>query len=501
LPAPLSLAALGSAEFRRSLTGEARLRLGRADWRRVTCEAGELSARFAEDRITLESLVLRRPEGALTLAGHLDLATLEFGGAVEIRWLPEALAPAFGTRRPRVFSVFAFRQPPAVEAHYAGRGAALETLSASGTVTGGDFAVRGQDLRDLTATVVLTNGLIAARDIAVFHAEQRAGADGLGFDLRTHRLSLTNATAEMEPMVVATAIGTNVVRAIDDYRFLQPPRARVNGSLITRGRTNHADLRFELAGGPFEYWRFRVPQLAGTVVWREETVTVTNLLADFYGGRLDLDLQANLLPGNRARIGFDARFADADLRRSIADLVPGTTNLDGTISGRLTVRELLTDDWKSWQGGGEVRLRDGYLWDLPLAAFLSEAVNSIMPGVGKTRASAGTCTFGMTNSVLHTRDLRIEARPLRLAGRGNVDFDANVNMDFEAEILPGIPLVGPLFNLAILPVSKAFTYRVTGTLGNPRVQPLYVPKFLSTLLNLGRQPTVAKPGPGEPPPP
>jgi hypothetical protein len=175
--------------------------------------------------------------------------------------------------------------------------------------------------------------------------------------------------------------------------------------------------------------------------------------------------------------------------------------LDGTVSGRLTVRELFTDDWKSWQGDGEVSLRDGYLWDLPLMAFLSGAVNSILPGVGKTRASAGTCSFTMTNSVLSTRDLKVEARPLRLAGKGTVDFDANVNMDFEAEILPGIPLVGPLFNLAILPVSKAFTYRVTGTLGNPRVQPLYVPKFLSTLLNLGRQPTSPPPAPPEGPPP
>jgi hypothetical protein len=101
----------------------------------------------------------------------------------------------------------------------------------------------------------------------------------------------------------------------------------------------------------------------------------------------------------------------------------------------------------------------------------------------------------LTNSVLHSKDVQIEARPLRLTCRGSVDFEANVNMDVEAQVLPGIPLIGPIFNLAITPVSKALTYRVSGTLGDPRVQPLYVPKFLSTLLNLGRTPTETTPPP------
>ncbi len=501
LPHTVTPATLESAEFRHSLSGRLALRTGRVGWRDLAVDSGELTARCGDQQVSIESLVLRRAGGALSAAARLDLRSLGFSGQFESRLSPQAVVRLSDTERPKLLQVFEFRTPPSLSAEFAGRGLDAASFGASGSVACADLAVRGQDLQRLSARVLFTNFFVSASEIEVFHGHERAAADGLGFDVRTQRLWLTNATSDMPPMLVATAIGTNVVKAIKEYRFLTPPKALVNGSLITKGRTNHADLRFDLTGGPFEYWRFRVPQLQGSVLWQEETVTVTNLLADFYGGQLGLDLRADLLPGGRVRIGFDARFANADLRRGMADLVPGTTNLDGTVSGRLTVRELFTDDWKSWEGAGEASLRDGYLWDLPLMAFLSGAVNSILPGVGKARASAGTCSFTMTNSVLSTRDLKVEARPLRLAGKGTVDFDANVNMDFEAEILPGIPLVGPLFNLAILPVSKAFTYRVTGTLGNPRVQPLYVPKFLSTLLNLGRQPNAPPSAPPEVPSP
>lgn len=500
LPPQLNRDALASLEFRRSVTATANLQLGRVAWRGIEAESGQAQIQHTGDQLALTAFSLRRPEGALTLTGRLDLATHAFVGWLESGVLPQASQPILGAKGAAAFRVFEFRQAPQLTANFQGQGADLARLGAAASVTCGDFAVRGQDLQRLSAQVQLTNLFVSARNLEVFHGDQFARADGLGFDARIERLFLTNATSNMEPMVAARAIGTNVVRAIEQYHFLERPNAVVNGSLITKGKTNHADMRFDVDGGAFEYWRFRVPNLKGTVFWQEETVTVTNLTASFYEGQVRLNLHADLIPGGQAAIGFDAVFTDADLRKGLADLVPGTNDLDGVISGRLTVDRLLTDDWKSWQGNGEATLRKGYLWDLPLFAVLSEVVNVIVPGAGKARASAGTCSFVMTNSVLHSKDVQIEARPLRLTCRGNVDFDANVNMDVEAQVLPGIPLIGPLFNLAISPVSKALTYRVSGTLGNPRVQPLYVPRFLSSILNLGRTPKGAKPAEaGQPP--
>jgi hypothetical protein len=54
----------------------------------------------------------------------------------------------------------------------------------------------------------------------------------------------------------------------------------------------------------------------------------------------------------------------------------------------------------------------------------------------------------------------------------------NVNARVTAQLLRDTWVVGPLMSTALWPVSKLFEYHVTGTLKNPKPEPVYVPKFL-----------------------
>ncbi|MBT5925575.1 MAG: hypothetical protein HOH33_03040 [Verrucomicrobia bacterium] len=59
------------------------------------------------------------------------------------------------------------------------------------------------------------------------------------------------------------------------------------------------------------------------------------------------------------------------------------------------------------------------------------------------------------------------------------DFDGNLDARVEAELLRDAPMLGKVFSLALWPVSKLFEYRVTGSLGDPQIKPLYIlPKYL-----------------------
>ena len=58
-----------------------------------------------------------------------------------------------------------------------------------------------------------------------------------------------------------------------------------------------------------------------------------------------------------------------------------------------------------------------------------------------------------------------------------------------------------LVSLAFSPITKALTFKVTNTLGDPRIEPLYVPPFLGSLLNLTRPPKGPKPQATPPPTP
>ena len=49
-----------------------------------------------------------------------------------------------------------------------------------------------------------------------------------------------------------------------------------------------------------------------------------------------------------------------------------------------------------------------------------------------------------------------------------------MNTRAEAELLRDVPAIGWLFSKVMWPITKLFEYRVTGTLGHPKTEPLYV---------------------------
>jgi hypothetical protein len=237
-------------------------------------------------------------------------------------------------------------------------------------------------------------------------------------------------------------------------------------------------MRFELAGGPFQYWKFNIPQISATVHWMDETVTITNLSADFYGGRLAGDFHVDFTGDTNADFQLRARVAEADLHLLMSDLSSTTNRLEGIFSGDLIVTNANTGDWGSWNGFGNAQLRDGFLWGIPLFGIFSPVLDAVIPGVGSSRVSGGTATFDIRNSVIHTDDMDIRASTMRLAYKGSIDFNGNVDARVEARILRDAWVVGPLVSLVFSPLTKLFEYKVTGTLQKPEKEPLHIPKPL-----------------------
>jgi len=91
--------------------------------------------------------------------------------------------------------------------------------------------------------------------------------------------------------------------------------------------------------------------------------------------------------------------------------------------------------------------------------------------------------FTMTNSVIYTRNLQLQSPAMWLAYRGTVDFAANVDARVEAQLLREAAVVGPLVSLVFSPLTKILEFKVGGTVMNPLIEPLYIPKPLLLPLN------------------
>jgi len=267
------------------------------------------------------------------------------------------------------------------------------------------------------------------------------------------------------------------VQTLSPYVFQTPPAARVNGWVNVRD-TDEVDMDFEVSGGPFRYWRFHVPQISAVVHWVNQSVILSNVVSQFYGGRMAGGFHFDLTPQKDADFAFQTQYDDVNFHALMTDLQSPTNRLEGLLKGTWTVTRANTSDWQSWQGFGQANLHDGFLWDMPLFGIFSPVLDSLVPGVGKSRVSGLTATFTLTNSVIHTDDLELRSPAMRLAYRGTFDFNGNVDARVEARVLRDLWGIGPLVSLALSPLTKMFEYRVTGTLRQPRKEPLYIPKPL-----------------------
>jgi hypothetical protein len=309
---------------------------------------------------------------------------------------------------------------------------------------------------------------------------ERASAELVIADFNAQRVYLTNIVGSADPLVFARAIGPKVGRTMEAYIFDNPPQTRVNGVIPMHGVIG-ADLRFDVNGGPFHWWKFHLPRIAGQVHWKDHQLALSGIDADFYWGKARGNAVFDLseIPGTEFMFSMSA--TNVLLQNLLVDLTSTTNKSEGWIEGTVVVTGANSDDWRSVQGYGQMRFHDGILWDIPLFGVLSPVLDGIMPGLGSSRATDGACSYVITNGVVRTADLDLRTTTMRLQYRGDVDLadEYKIKARVEAELLRDMWLVGPIVSTVLWPVTKLFEIKMEGTLSEPKIEPLNViPKIM-----------------------
>lgn len=426
----------------------------------------------------LPDLEARLPGGDLKLEHITDTRTQDYLWRVHSAFDLRSLRPLLTPSQQRGLDLVGFSQPPVIDGEVRGRWAQYDRTSFQGRVSLTNFSFRGETADHVETALRYTNRVIELFDPRLQRGTQTLAAAGITVDLNTFRIHFTNGFSTTEPHVVARAIGPQPAHTLEPYRFGRPPTVRVQGYVSLRGSSD-ADLTFNLiSGSDFQWWKFKVPQVAGEIRWLGETVILTNVYTSFYGG----DAAGFAFLDCSAKRGTDFTFTwgitNASLPRLLADLSPRSNHLEGALSGSLTITRANSEDPQSWTGSGRARLRDGLLWEIPIFGVLSKPLDTIMPGVGSSRVSEASARFALTSGVIAWDKLEMRAPTMRLQYDGTVNLDGRVDMRVEAEPLRDTPLFGRILSYALWPVTKLFQYRITGTLDNPKSEPVYVPKLL-----------------------
>ncbi len=455
----------------------------------------------------LPDLAIAQAKTRLELEGGEDDATKSYRWHMRGAFDPETLRPFLtASNAVRGFSHFTSTGPATLDLDMRGRLYDYASIEAAGRAALTNFAIRGQAADGVVSGFQYSNRVVELFSPRLWRAggTQTMTADKVTLDFNAQRIWFVNGLGTADPGVVARAIGPKTARALEPYQFVEPPTVRVNGCVPLRG-TDGADLSFDIIkGAPFQWLKLRTPFIAGMIHWRGQTLILTNVAAAFYGGSgtgfANFDFRA---PHEGADYQFAVNVTNVDLHLLAVDLLPSTNHLEGVLHGQLTVTRADSRDWRAWDGFGRVDLRDGLLWDIPVFGILSPVLNTVSPSLGNSRATEASARFAITNGVISSDSLEIRSTMMRLQYAGTVDLKENLNARVTAQLLRDTWVVGPLVSTALWPVSKLFEYHVTGTLKNPKSEPVYVPKFLLMPLHPIRSLEELFPGgdlfPGPPP--
>jgi hypothetical protein len=431
-------------------------------------------------------LAITRAQARLNLDGGADDAAENYHwrarGALDPELIRPILAPFNAAHS---LDILKFSQPVFLDAAGRGRMDGIDSISAAASVTLTNFTVRGETFGDVSAELDYSNRVLQIFNPLMHTGAQMMTADSVTLDFNTRMIYFTNGLATADPEPFARAIGAKIGRIVQPYHFLSPPTARINGQLPLRdmkgGRDMAGvDMTFEIIkGAPFEWMKFKTTDITGTLRWRAQTLLLTNVAAEFYGGSGNGFAYFDFhVPHEGADYEFTADVTNADLHALTASLSSLTNHLEGTLAGRLVVTRADSRDWRTWNGYGHAELRDGLIWNVPVFGIFSPVLNAVSPGLGSSRATEAATKFAITNGIISTDSLEIHATMAQLQYAGNVDMAGNVNMRVNAMLLRNAPVIGWWVSFISTPFTKLFEYHVTGTLKNPKSEPVYVPKFL-----------------------
>lgn len=444
---------------------------------------------YSNEIWTVPEALITRGDSRLEIQGAENDSTKNYQWHVSGAISSDVVEPFLNQKAARQFHEYSFPEPLSLDAQIAGRLYDYDSVIADGHAALTNCVLRGEAIDRAESDFHYAHQVIELRNPHLAAGEQTMHADAVRIDWPGDRIYFINGRGIAKPQAVANAIGPLQAQVMKPYHFLAPADAFVNGYAPLRDPTN-ADLDFKTAApAQLEILNVRSSAVTGELHWMGQTLILTNLAASLYGGSGTGDVNFDFRPQRGANFTFTSDFQNVDLHSLALDLSNASNHLEhleGRVSGHFVVTSGYSEDWRSCNGYGQTRLRDGLLWDVPAFGALTPVFNTVSPGLGNSRATDASAQFFMTNGVIATDNLQIHTTLMLLHCNGTLDLTGNLEADFTAELLHDVPGIGPLFTVVTWPVGKMCKCKVSGTWSNPRVRLVYlnVPqKFFQYMLH------------------
>ncbi len=457
---------------------------GAGKFRGVPATGVKAAFAFTNDTWTLPAVHATRAEGGVdfTYQGSVLTHDFLFEGSGEID--PFAVRPLTPPKFHRFFEWFSFKSPPHISGVITGNWRNHQQAALDAMVSATNFTFKGVGVDSYESSVQASNLWLRLTRAAALRQGAKVTADEAAFDFKSHFVAITNLHSNLDPALAVGMLSPVLATNLQPFEFTAPPEVTIDGGVSTRDFSEH-DLTLDIKGAGVGWGKIQIGPFIGGVHWKNREVFLTNFVVHPPRGPGAVSGWSTLryTPGAGAAFSLNSTFADLDIRSVASHFVAHTNRLEGVLGGNLVITSGRTDSLEDWQGHGHLTLRDGFVWEFPIFGVFSPILDAITPGLGESTATEASAAFVITNGVVRTDNLEIHSPVLRMDYNGTVDSKGNVKAVVEARVPRNSWLLGPVLNVLFEPLTKLFACKVGGTLASPKMEPMFLPKFVMMALH------------------
>jgi hypothetical protein len=222
------------------------------------------------------------------------------------------------------------------------------------------------------------------------------------------------------------------------------------------------ELQFTNIHGPF--WSDNGICLLGQPATAKLAQPPRRITADVFGGSIAADVQ--LHHAGQPRYNADISLGGVDLGRIARERLGGPNDLNGTVSGKLSLAGAGRSTY-ALDGKGELHVVDAKIYRLPVLVALLKVLRNRSPDT--TAFDRCDMQFDIKGEHIHFQQLNLLGDAVSLYGRGETNFDRRLNLVFYTLVGPADLPMPILKTLAGQLSQQGLQLKVDGTWDNPQI--------------------------------
>lgn len=223
------------------------------------------------------------------------------------------------------------------------------------------------------------------------------------------------------------------------------------------------DVQLTNVRGPF--WADAVHCLMGEPACKQQNQPAQRITADAYGGSLATNLE--LEHGQNSSYKLDVHLGGANLARFASERLGGPKDMNGTLSGKLSVAGSCNSP-QTMRGAGELHVVDAKIYELPVLVQMLKVLKNRTPD--STAFNRCDMDFDIQGEHIDFRHLNLLGDAVSLYGKGEADFSRRLDLEFYTLIGPADLPIPFLKTLAGHVSQQGLQLKVVGKVDDPQIE-------------------------------